>query len=64
MKINHVTESPDGESVTFQGTLEGPELAFVLEFGLNTLMKEGALPFVSKSTHNKASLMPVPEIEQ
>lgn len=65
MKINHVTESKDGEKVVFQGVLEGPELAFILEYAINMLLQEGALPFVSKESHEFASLvMEPPEVEQ
>lgn len=60
-----MTETPDGETVKFQGTLEGPELKFVLEVGINKLLQEGALPFVSKTTHNKASIvLQPPEMDQ
>lgn len=47
MKINHVVEQNDGSRVVFQGTLEGVELAFVLEIGIEALIKAGALPFTS-----------------
>lgn len=56
MRIDHVVEKPDG-TVRFQGTLEGPELAFVIEYGLNLLLMEGAIPFVAKETHNPASVL-------
>lgn len=65
MKINHVTESPNGEALKFQGTLEGPELAFVVETGINVLLKQGAIPFVAKKTHPVASIMmDAPDTEQ
>lgn len=65
MKIQHITEAPDGEKVTFQGVLEGPELAFVVELGINMLMKEGALPFVSKDSFDESALiMDVPDFPQ
>ena len=66
MRINHVAESEDGEKVTFQGVLEGPELAFVLEYGLNMLLREGALPFVSveDECHEEYQIMDAPEREQ
>lgn len=43
--------------MTFQGSLEGPELAFVIEIGLNKLMLDGALPFLSIQKRNKASIV-------
>lgn len=46
MQIKQVVETPEGD-VVFQGRLEGPELAFVLEVGINTLVAQGALPFAS-----------------
>lgn len=65
MKINHTTEAPNGDKVTFQGVLEGPELAFVLEYGITMLMREGALPFVSTESHDEASIMmDVPDTTQ
>lgn len=63
IKINHVLEKPDG-SVTFQGNLEGRELQFVVEMGLNLLLKEGAIPFVAKNTHNPASIVDASGTEQ
>lgn len=63
MRIDHIVEKPDG-SLRFQGTLEGPELAFVVEFALNQLLLEGALPFIAKETHNAASVMDVADTEQ
>ncbi len=56
MKINQIVEKDDG-SATFQGNLSGPELAFVVELGINTLMEAGALPFASAQSVNMASIM-------
>jgi hypothetical protein len=63
MKIKNIVEKEDG-SVVFQGTLVGPELAFVVEYGLNRLLVEGALPFVTKTSTTAASLMDLPESTQ
>lgn len=49
MRISKTVEREDG-SVVFQGTLEGPELDFVVEMGVNVLMKQGALPFAHTKT--------------
>lgn len=51
MNINKVFEKEDG-SVTFQGNLEGQELAFVIEMGLETLIHAGAIPFTSTENHS------------
>lgn len=49
IKIKQVVELPDG-GVTFQANLEGPELAFVIEVGINHLVQQGAIPFASKKS--------------
>lgn len=59
----HTAESPDG-MVTFQGKLEGPELALVIETGLNELMKHGLVPFISTETFDLASVHEVPDMDQ
>ena len=51
MRINQVVETEDG-AVTFQGNLTGPELAFVLEVGINVLVQRGAIPFASTKSTN------------
>lgn len=56
MKISQIVEREDG-SATFQGNITGPELAFVVELGINTLMEAGALPFASTANINIASIM-------
>lgn len=59
MEIKHGVETEEG-SYVFQGKLEGPELKFVVEFGLNQLMANGAFPFVTEETMEK-SLSPIPD---
>lgn len=61
MFIKHVVELPDG-NVNFQGVLEGPELAIIIEAGINTLFQEGALPFLSEK-HTK-NLVPPADLSQ
>lgn len=63
MNIKHVVEKPDG-SVVFQGVLEGKELAFVIEMGLDAIIAAGAVPFVSTEHFNKADIHEVPDMEQ
>ena len=60
MHINKVVEKEDG-SVTFQGVLEGVELAFVIEMGLETLIRAGALPFTSTENHDLIDIHEAPE---
>jgi len=63
MQINHTVELPDG-SVKFQGTLEGPELAIVIEAGLNLLLQEGAIPFLSKDSYGTMNVVEPSELTQ
>lgn len=51
MQIDKSFEMPEG-TVTFQGTLSPEELDLVLAVGLNTLMRNGAIPFSSRNTEN------------
>lgn len=64
MKISHSVELPDG-SYKYQGTFEGPELDFLVEYAVNNLLKEGAFPFVHHTKMDE-SLSPYPDevIEQ
>jgi hypothetical protein len=48
LKLNNTVELEDG-SVTFQGTLDGVELNYVIETGLNYLMYNNLLPIAKKS---------------
>jgi hypothetical protein len=63
MIINHLVEKPDG-TVVFQGVLEGKELAFVIETGLDYLIEQGHIPFVSLENYIAADLHSTPEQEQ
>jgi hypothetical protein len=60
LHVNKVVEKEDG-SVTFQGVLEGVELAFVIEMGLETLIRAGALPFTSTENHLLSDIHEAPE---
>lgn len=40
MQINKSFETPEG-TVTFEGTIEGPELDYVLQLGLLAIMQQG-----------------------
>lgn len=63
MYIKHTVEKPDG-SVVFQGVLEGNELAFVIEMGMDAIIKAGAVPFASTENHNPIDIHEVPDLEQ
>ena len=60
MNVNKVVEKEDG-SVTFQGVLEGQELAFVIEMGLETLIRAGAIPFTSTDNHKLVDIHEIPD---
>lgn len=63
MNVRHVVEKEDG-SVVFQGVLEGQELAFVIEMGLETLIQAGAIPFVGTDRVNPLDIQDPPDMEQ
>lgn len=46
MKILHSVELEDG-SYKYQGELSGKELDFIVEVGINTLLAQGAFPFIA-----------------
>ena len=54
MQVKNIVEKDDGETVVFQGVLEGKELAFVLEIGLEQLIKAGMVPFTSTNEFRSA----------
>jgi len=64
MRVNHTVEKEDG-SVVFQGVLEGKELSFVLEVGLEALIKGGMIPFTSTNEARMlAEIHQAPDMEQ
>lgn len=63
MNVKHIVEKQDG-SVVFQGVLEGKELAFVIEMGLDAIIAAGAVPFVSTDHFSVADIHEVPDMEQ
>jgi len=56
LKINKTLQQDDG-TIHFEGELTPEEADFVIECGLNFLVKEGALPLLVDRTH----LMPPAE---
>lgn len=62
MQVKRGIERPDG-SFVFQGTLEGAELDFVIEVGMNELARIGALPFVSRTSFNAVDIHPLTDTE-
>jgi hypothetical protein len=66
LNINHAVELEDG-SYTYQGTLSGQELKFIVEFGINELLVRGALPFLQEDEEEGiggAITMPEPDATQ
>ena len=54
-EIKKIIETPEGE-VEFQANLSNEEVQFLLEFAINSLMKEGAIPFIDQSKIDKISV--------
>jgi hypothetical protein len=63
MFVKHVVEKEDG-TVIFQGVLEGNELSFVIEMGMDAIIKAGAVPFASTENHDIHDIHQSPEQEQ
>lgn len=64
MQISHSVELEDG-SYTYQGTITGRELDFLVEYAINQLLMQGALPFLSEESEATDTLvMPEHNIEQ
>jgi len=63
MRVKRTVEREDG-SVVFQGILEGAELAYVIEVGLDTLIESGHPIFASTETHAIHDLHELPEGKQ
>lgn len=63
MQVKHTVEKEDG-SVVFQGVLEGQELAFVIEMGMDAIIQAGAVPFVSTKSHEPFDIHELPESTQ
>lgn len=64
MMIKHSVEKEDG-SVVFQGVLEGKELSFVIEIGLEALIKGGMVPFTATNEFRNAhDVHDIPDMEQ
>lgn len=63
MLVKHVTETEEGK-VIFQGVLEGPELAFIIECGLDYAIHNNIAPFVSTEHFEEYDLHKPPESEQ
>lgn len=63
MYVKRTIEKEDG-TVVFQGVLEGNELAFVIEMGLDAIIKAGAAPFASTENHASHDIHEVPDQTQ
>lgn len=64
MQIKTSVELEDG-SYTYQGTFSGKELDFLVEFAVNNLLMQGALPFVTEDGETYGNIvMPENDTEQ
>lgn len=63
MEITKVFETPEG-NVKFSGTLKGQELHAVIEVGLNTLFRAGAIPFQLAEEDTAHVVHPYPKSPQ
>jgi hypothetical protein len=64
MYIKRLIETEHG-AVEFSAELSGEELEVVITVGLNTLLRAGALPFLTEQRHeNKAVILNSPDKKQ
>lgn len=64
MQIKQSVELPDG-SYTYQGNITGKELDFLVEYAINNLLMQGALPFLHEEGETTDALvMPESNTEQ
>lgn len=64
MHVKHSVEMEDG-SYTYQGNITGRELDFLVEYAINNLLMQGALPFLHEASETTDSLvMPESNTEQ
>lgn len=56
MHIKQSVELEDG-SYTYQGTFTGKELDFLVEYAVNQLLMQGALPFLSEDSEAHGALV-------
>lgn len=60
MNIRHIVEKEDG-TIVFQGVLSGNELAFVIEMGMDAIIRAGAIPFASTENHDMHDIHEIPD---
>lgn len=53
MQIKHSVEKEDG-SYVYQGVFVGPELDFLVEYAINSLLAKGAFPFIMQEKAEEA----------
>lgn len=56
MNIKHSVELEDG-SYTYQGNITGKELDFLVEYAINNLLMQGALPFLNEASETTQGLV-------
>jgi hypothetical protein len=63
LHIKHSVEKEDG-TYTYQGEFTGKELDFLVEYACNSLMAQGAFPFIMKEKEDANPTMDAPEMQQ
>lgn len=64
MKIRHSVEQEDGTYV-YQGSFSGKELDFLVEYACNSLLAQGAFPFITAEKADESGApFPTSEMEQ
>jgi hypothetical protein len=56
VQIKHSVELPDG-NYQYQGNVTGKELEFLVEYAINNLLMQGALPFLNENSETVNSLV-------
>lgn len=56
MHIKQSVELEDG-SYTYQGNITGKELDFLVEYAINNLLMQGALPFLTEGSETTEALV-------
>jgi hypothetical protein len=60
MNITHSVELEDG-TYKYQGNITGRELDFLVEYAINNLLMQGALPFLNEGSETTEALV-MPEV--
>jgi len=63
MRIKHAIEKPEG-AVMIQAEFGPAEVAFLMEYALNSLYERGALPFLTEESTDVNLIHTPPNLEQ